>query len=163
MELYKRLGLIYENNDGILAITDFDRLIGSQSYGAEKKALQRQRKEENLLEGGQQGGQRVDNCPPDKDIDKDKDKETTTTTINNTLSYLQSDEFKLFQRVSQSFKDCGILAPPDMVDDFIAYNNSRDWLGIGGESVLDNLDRYVSRWFEGEKNRRGKGNEGWTY
>jgi hypothetical protein len=159
LELYKRLGLIYENNDGILAITDFDRLIGSQSYGAEKKALQRQRKEVNLLEGGQQGGQRVDNCPPDKDIDKEKDKETTTTTINNTLSYLQSDEFKLFQRVSQSFKDCGILFHPDMVEDFIAYNNSRDWLGIGGESVLDNLDRYVSRWFEGEKSRRGKKDE----
>lgn len=156
LELFKKLGLIYETNDGILAISEFDRLIGSQSYGAEKKALQRQRKEENLLEGGQQGGQRVDNCPPDKDKEKDKDIYiTTTTNNNNSLSYLQSDEFKLFERVCQSVKDCGILASPDMVEDFIAYNNSRDWLGIGGESVLDNLDRYVSRWFEGEKNRRG--------
>lgn len=148
LELYKKLGLIYENNDGILAISDFDRLIGSQTYGAEKKALQRQSKEPSIL----QGGQREDICPPDKE--KYKEKETTTTTINNTLSYIQSDEFKLFQRVCQSFKDCGILAPPDMVEDFIAYNNSRDWLGIGGESVLDNLDRYVNRWYEGERSRR---------
>lgn len=41
LELYKKLGLIFENNDGILAISDFDRLIGSQTYGAEKKQLQR--------------------------------------------------------------------------------------------------------------------------
>lgn len=152
LELYKKLGLIYENNDGILAISDFDRLIGSQSYGAEKKEIQKRRREERLLEGGQQGGTKVENFPPD--IYKEKYKETTTTTINNTLSYIQSDEFKLFQRVCQSFKDCGILAPPDMVEDFIAYNNSRDWLGIGGESVLDNLDRYVNRWYEGERSRR---------
>ena len=37
LELYKKLGLIYENNDGVLAISNFDRLIGSQTFGAEKK------------------------------------------------------------------------------------------------------------------------------
>lgn len=98
----------------------------------------------------------------DKELEKEKDVETTTTT-NNILSYLQSEEFKLFDRVCKSFANCGIRCKPDIILDFIAYNNSRDWLGIGGESVLDNLDRYVSRWYEGEKNRRGKGNEGWTY
>ena len=75
LELYKKLGLVYVNNDGILAISDFDRLIGSQTYGAEKKELQKKRKESNLL----QGGQKVENFPPykekDIDIDKDKDKE----------------------------------------------------------------------------------------
>jgi hypothetical protein len=71
LELYKKLGLIYENNEGILAISDFDRLIGSQTCGAEKKALQRQRKWTEIAEGGQ----KVDNCPPEKDKEKDKEKE----------------------------------------------------------------------------------------
>ena len=71
LELYKRLGLVYEMNNGILAINDFDRLIGSQTYGAEKKALQRQSKENSLL----QSGQKVDICPPDKEIYKEKYKD----------------------------------------------------------------------------------------
>jgi hypothetical protein len=75
LELYKKLGLIYENQDGMLAISEFDKLVGSQSCGAEKKAIQRHNKEGGLL-----GGQKVDNCPPEKDIDieikiSDKDKE----------------------------------------------------------------------------------------
>jgi hypothetical protein len=77
LELYKKLGLIFVNNDGILAIANFDRLIGSQTFGAEKKQLQRG----------------VDKCPPicppdkdkekDKEIDKDKDKEINNTTTTN--------------------------------------------------------------------------------
>lgn len=65
LELYKKLGLIYETQDGVLAISDFDKMVGCQSYGAEKKALQR---EAHLIEGGKKGGQKVDNCPPEKDI-----------------------------------------------------------------------------------------------
>ena len=51
LELYKSLGLIYENRDGFLAITDFDRLIGSQTYGAEKKEIQLQEREAKLIGG----------------------------------------------------------------------------------------------------------------
>lgn len=71
LELYKKLGLIYENNEGILAISDFDRLIGSQTCGAEKKALQRQRKWTEIAEGGQ----KVDNCPLEKEEEKETEKE----------------------------------------------------------------------------------------
>lgn len=112
LELYKKLGLIYENNDGILAITNFDRLIGSQTYGAEKKALQRQRKDDNLL----QGGQEEDICPPDKEkekeieIYKDKEKEknlkkeilTTTTT---TETHACEDKIPLVLEVARYFEN----------------------------------------------------------
>ena len=40
LELYKKLGLVYEQQDGILQIADFDRLIGSQTISAEKKQIQ---------------------------------------------------------------------------------------------------------------------------
>lgn len=80
LELYKKLGLIYENQDGMLAISDFGRMVGSQSYGAEKKELQKSRKESNLIEGGQKGGTKVENFPPEKEkeikiIEKEKEKD----------------------------------------------------------------------------------------
>lgn len=66
-----------------------------------------------------------------------------TTTTNNNHSFLQSEEFKLFHRVCEAFRNCGAKSNPE---DFIAYNEAREWKGIGGESVLDNLERYVTRW-----------------
>jgi hypothetical protein len=147
LELYKNLGLIYENNDGILAIADFDRMIGSQTFGAEKKELQKLR-----------GGTKVENFPPEKEIkrlrDKEKEKDiyiNTTTTTNN-HSFIQSEEFALFTKVAKAFGQCRAKSNPE---DFIAYNEARGWLGIGGESVLDNLERYVCRWESYEIAKRG--------
>lgn len=67
MNLYKRLGLIYEQDDGVLRITDFDNLVGSQTVSAFKK------QEQLKLRGGKQGGIKVEKIPPEKDIDKEKD------------------------------------------------------------------------------------------
>lgn len=73
LNLYKRLGLIYTQDDGILKIADFDRLIGSQTYSAEKKQIQR--------------NGWVDKCPPicppDKDKEKEKEKDNITFTYSN--------------------------------------------------------------------------------
>ena len=68
LELYKKLGLVYEQQDGILQITDFDRLIGSQTISAEKKQIQ-------LLnrQGGKKGGTKVEFFPPEIKILRDKD------------------------------------------------------------------------------------------
>ena len=76
LELYKKLGLVFENNDGILAISDFDRMIGSQTYGAEKKELQKAR-----------GGTKVENFPPDKEIKRlrDKDKDNKEKDIDSNI------------------------------------------------------------------------------
>lgn len=63
LELYRKLGLIYENQNGYLAISEFNKMIGSQSYGAEKKEDQKRRREQLILEGGK----KVENFPPDKD------------------------------------------------------------------------------------------------
>lgn len=147
LELYKKLGLIYENNQGVLTISNFNKLIGSQSYGAEKKQLQR-------LEGGQ----KADKCPPDKDKeikrlreqDIDKEIDINTTTTNNIHSFIGSEDYQLLVKVCEAFYECGATSDPQ---DFIAYNKARDWKGIGGENVLDDLPRYVSRWEKGERER----------
>lgn len=67
MTLYKRLGLIYEQDDGVLRITNFDNLVGSQTVSAFKK------QEQLKLRGGKQCGTKVEFFPPEKDIEKEKD------------------------------------------------------------------------------------------
>ena len=79
-------------------------------------------------------------------------KDNTTTTNNNNHSFLQSDEYALFHKVCVAFRECGAKSNPQ---DFIAYNETRDWKGIGGENVLDDLTRYVERWEKHENAKRG--------
>ena len=50
LELYKRLGLVYEQNGGILAIANFDEIVGGETYWAKMKRLERE-KEEKLPVG----------------------------------------------------------------------------------------------------------------
>lgn len=61
MQLYKKLGLIYEQDNGVLRISNFDKLIGSQTISAMKK-------QEQLAN---RGGIKVEKIPPD--IDKEKE------------------------------------------------------------------------------------------
>ena len=41
--LYRQLGLIYEKDNGILCISNFEAFVGSNSYWAERKAIQREK------------------------------------------------------------------------------------------------------------------------
>lgn len=43
MELYKRLGLVYEQENGIIAISDFDELVGNETYWAKVKRVEREK------------------------------------------------------------------------------------------------------------------------
>lgn len=46
ISLYKNLGLIYEQENGVLKITDFEDLVGGETYWAKQKRVQRVKKEE---------------------------------------------------------------------------------------------------------------------
>lgn len=76
LELYKALGLVYQYENGLLRITDFEKMIGSQSIGAAKKQTQLENRKKALeLNAGKEGGQKVENFPPEIDIDIEKEKE----------------------------------------------------------------------------------------
>lgn len=67
MELYKRLGLIYEQESGILTMNGIEGMVGAETKWAEKKRLQRARRAE-LPDGGNSSqslssGQSGDNVP----------------------------------------------------------------------------------------------------
>ena len=127
LELFKKLGLIYENNDGILAITEFDRLIGSQSYGAEKKELQKQRREDNLLQGGNLGGTKVENFPPDKDIDSKSKEKYKDIYIDSITTTTTAREYPSLIEVYIYFKSCCDGDCKAEADKFHAYNTKRGW------------------------------------
>ncbi len=95
LKLYKQLGLLYETEDGILAISDFDSLIGSQTYGAEKKEKQKNERKKSTpkVEKGVEkfppkNAEKVENFPPEKENkrirDKEKEKEIKESPSNST-------------------------------------------------------------------------------
>lgn len=48
MELYKKIGLIFEEGDGVFTIANFENMVGSESKWAEKKRLQRDNKKDKV-------------------------------------------------------------------------------------------------------------------
>ena len=90
LELYKKLGLVYELENGLLRISNFENLIGSKSIGAERKQIQREnRKKTPEIPENTEGGQKVDICPPEIDIDIEKEKDIKKYKKNNII-----DEFE---------------------------------------------------------------------
>ena len=60
LSLYKKLGLIYEESDGVLRIAEINSLVGSQTLSAAKKQIQRAKDGKKQIEnkGGQDSGQK---------------------------------------------------------------------------------------------------------
>lgn len=50
LELFKKLGWVYEQEDGVLRIVDFDQIVGSETDWAQKKARQREMSGDNVPE-----------------------------------------------------------------------------------------------------------------
>ena len=87
MTLYKKLGLIYEQENGTLKIADFENMIGSQTISAYKKQIQLENR----------GGKKVEKIPPYKDKDKDIDIEYKEKSIE------KKDDTTPFEKTYNSF------------------------------------------------------------
>ena len=70
IELFKKFRMISEDENGILTISNFADIVGSESDSAVKKRKQR----EKIKKGEDKNGDNIkDNVPTDKDVDKDRD------------------------------------------------------------------------------------------
>ena len=114
LELYKKLGLVYEQQDGILQIANFERLVGSQTISAEKKQIQIANRQ-----SGKQGGTKVENFPPDIEIKRLRDKEIDIEEKNITK--------KETSKIEQEFEEVWKLYPrkEDKKKAFLAYKSAR--------------------------------------
>ena len=116
LELYKKLGLVYEQQDGILQITDFDRLVGSQTISAEKKQIQIANRQ-----SGKQGGTKVENFPPDIEIKRLRDKEIDIDIEEKNI--IKKEKSK----IEQEFEEVWKIYPrkEDKKKAFMAYKTAR--------------------------------------
>ena len=96
LELYKKLGLVYEQQNGILQIADFDRLIGSQTISAAKKQEQISNRKSS---GGILGGTKVENFPPDIKILRDKDIKNNIIYNDQSKTVRESDLISEFEQL----------------------------------------------------------------
>ena len=77
LSVYKQIGLIFESPDGILTISNYSDIVGSETDYSAQKRLQRENRRRQIPVKGADNNEdnNVDNVHPEKEIEKDKDKE----------------------------------------------------------------------------------------
>ena len=128
LELYKKLGLIYEQEDGNLKITDVERMIGSESASREaiKKREQRLKKK---IEGTQEGT----NCPieyRDKSIDIRYKILDNNKKENEKHCYGEFKRVKLtdkeYLKLTEDYGEEFIKKQINLLDEYIESNNNKN-------------------------------------
>lgn len=124
LELYKKLGLIFESENGILKIANFDNLIGSETKWAEYKRVSRKEEEKTkLLENVQSLSKKCPHRERDKDKEKEKEKEIHKEkekgkdTAPNGAIYIQQPGDVPLISVEDENKDIPFIATNDSLGD----------------------------------------------
>lgn len=155
LELYKKLGLVYELENGLLRISNFENLVGSRSIGAEKKRIQRGNVPE--IPEFAQGGQKVDNCPPEIEkeieIEKEKYKELDKELDNNKKS-----KRKPFTPPTLEEIQAYCLERKNNVDaqKFYDYFSASDWYDSKGNKVKSWKQKIITWENNGFNNKKSE-------
>ena len=97
---------------------------------------------------------------------------TTTTTVDDKNAHASKKNVENIEEERDedglTSRECAIImaffdretdsdiASSDLMLDFIAYNKSKEWRGIGGEDVRRDLKRYLRRWIDEERAKKSK-------
>lgn len=75
LSVYKQIGLIFESPDGILAISNYSDIVGSETDYSAQKRLQRENRRRQIPVKGADNNEdnNVDNVHTEKEIEKDKE------------------------------------------------------------------------------------------
>lgn len=135
LELYKSFGLIYEGTDGVLALTEHQNLVGSETDWAKQKTNQRQAKA--LTVRTDIGGDiqvdivhtnvhtDIDNREKILDIDKDI---STTTTTAGTEAMKERTTAPTYTEIAMYMKNDLCIDNVSMeAEKFQAYNELLNW------------------------------------
>ena len=85
LSVYKQIGLIFESPDGILAISNYSDIVGSETDYSAQKRLQRENRRRQIPVKGADNNEdnNVDNVHTEKEIDKDKEIENRVRDRDN--------------------------------------------------------------------------------
>lgn len=125
LNLYKQLGLIYVEENGSLQIAGFGELVGMESKWASIKREQR-------LQGGQKGGQKLDNVQQEIDIDKD----TRNKDIDNRDRACIYAHARATPTLEEVREYCLEINSPIDPQYFFDYYESIGWVR-GGQPIVD--------------------------
>lgn len=153
LELYKKLGLIYEQENGILQITNFANLIGSESQNAVYK--RQHREEDKRLESVQQmSNKRLDIRDKRKEI-RDIERDIKPAPAREAIPDFIGFTPPTLEEV-QAYVESHDLDKVDAVA-FYNYYSATDW--YKGKSKIVYWENEVNLWQRREIERRANGSE----
>ena len=85
LSVYKQIGLIFESPDGILTISNYSDIVGSETDYSAQKRLQRENRRRQIPVKGADNNEdnNVDNVHTEKEIEKDKEIENRVRVRDN--------------------------------------------------------------------------------
>lgn len=98
--LYKRLGLVYEEDNGILVIVDHDRLVGSEGESAERVRRHREKKAQMALQCNTE-------CNLQSNIEKEREKEREKEKDSHSFILSRAEEMRLSDEQERLLNDPG--------------------------------------------------------
>ncbi len=147
LSLFKQLGLIYEEEDKILRISNFKEMIGSETKWAEKKRLYRERQKQGLLEDNVLEENRDKSIEIELDINKEKD-------ISKDIS-----KKKIFTKptIEEIENYCKERNNNVNAETFYDFYESKDW--YVGKNKMKDWKACVRTWEKNKKVKEEKGDE----
>lgn len=126
LTVYKQIGLIFENPDGTLSISDYQNMIGSETDWAAKNRKIRSNAANKELQAGHDTGHTTghnvstdggENVPTEKEIEKDKDIENRERVRDNGSPTVDAG----LAEITRSFEDNLGGFPPAAREDLLGW------------------------------------------
>lgn len=122
LTVYKQIGLIFENPDGTLSISDYQNMIGSETDWAAKNRRIRSNAANKELQEGHTSGHNVssdggENVPTEKEIEKDKEIENRKRVRDNGSTAVDAG----LSEIIRSFEDNIGSFPPAASDALMGW------------------------------------------
>jgi len=126
LTVYKQIGLIFENPDGTLSISDYQNMIGSETDWAAKNRKIRSNAANKELQAGHDTGHTTghnvstdggENVPTEKEIEKDKDIENRERVRDNGSTAVDAG----LSEIIRSFEDNLGGFPPAAREDLLGW------------------------------------------
>lgn len=144
MELYSKLGLIYKNQDGILQITNFKDMIGSETYWAQRKRIERKQSiDKQSLENVQENVQNplISNIYNLNSNILDINNNTKDNNINNKNKKNNRVICPTLEQVKEYASQRGRL---DLAESFFDYYSTGDWKDSKGNKVKNWKQKFIT-------------------
>lgn len=161
LELYKALGLIYQDIDGSLVLVDHNNLVGSETDWKEQKKLQRERKKLELAEHYEDEDSDCGHVHTDvhqnvhTDIrDRDKRLEIDNNNINNKKKHKHVFHKPTLEEVIEYAKSRNSTVDPK---EFYDYFEAGQWIDSEGKQVISWKQKFITWESNGRKKKNDTG------